>query len=238
MRKLFLSILSLIVATSYFNTALSTERLFFKLQNKQLIVEKTTENQEVLDLVDIETINPNIILDIRYATTNNILEKVLYRSAKCYFRKHVAYELDKIQKKLEPMGLGLKIFDGYRPWQIQVDGYKKFPNLFAKPTTERAKHPRGTAVDLTLVDTLGNEVLMPTDFDDTTIKASRAHKAGIPKEAIENREVLSQIMVKYGFIPLASEWWHFDHYTWKAYHVITLEFEEIEKTLNKESKYE
>jgi D-alanyl-D-alanine dipeptidase len=235
MQKRFIWLISLAFACA-FTTIFPAHDLSIQLQDNQLVVEKNVDNPEVLDLVDIEKINPNIILDIRYATDNNVLEKVLYSSAKCYFRKHVANALDKIQKELEPMGLGLKIFDGYRPWQVQVDGYEKFPNLFAKPTEERARHPRGTAVDLTLVDKFGNEILMPTGFDDMTEKASRTCKKGISKEAIENREVLAQIMVKHGFIPLACEWWHFDHYTYKAYPVIKLEFEEIEE-IKKEPKY-
>jgi zinc D-Ala-D-Ala dipeptidase len=141
-------------------------------------------------------------------------------------------ELDKIQKELEPMGLGLKIWDGYRPWQVQVEGYERFPALFAKPNEDRVKHPRGTAVDLTLVDKDGKEVLMPTEFDDATEKAKRECRKGLDERAIENREVLEQIMVKHGFIPLPHEWWHFDHYTWKAFPAIKLTFEEVEHVLS------
>lgn len=215
-------------ATTLFPTEPNLE---LTLQNQQIIVKQIVDRQDELDLVDIEEINPNIMLDIRYATEDNVLEKVLYSSSKCYFREHVALALDAIQKELEPMGLGLKIFDGYRPWQVQVEGYEKFPDLFAKPTDERAKHPRGTAVDLTLVDKDGNEILMPTGFDDTTEKASRACRKGILKEARENREVLEQVMVKHGFVPMPHEWWHFDHHTWKACPVIKLTFEEIENNL-------
>jgi len=106
--------------------------------------------------------------------------------------------------------------------------------LFAKPTPGRASHPRGTAVDLTLVDKEGNEILMPTDFDDTTEKASRTFNKEISQEERENREILAAVMVKHGFVPLPSEWWHFDHWTWKKYPVINLTFEEIEKILLEE----
>lgn len=216
----------------YFPFCFSMEKDFtIELKDQQLVVKKNLD-EKTLDLVDIATVNKSIILDIRYATENNVFKKALYSSAKCYFRRHVAKALDEAQKELEKMGLGLKIFDGFRPWQVQVEGYKNFPDLFAKPTAERAKHPRGTAVDLTLVDKNGNEVLMPTGFDDSTPKASRTCKDVDPL-ARENREVLEEVMVKYGFVPLPNEWWHFDHYTWKACEIMKLDFDEIEKILKK-----
>jgi len=230
MKKISLA-LATIVFVCCFTSMYSQPKLTITLKNKELLVKKNPEPKGKLDLVDIEKVNPNIILDIRYATANNVMKKVLYSSAKCYFRKHVAQALDHAQKELETMGLGLKIYDGYRPWQVQVDLHKDFPNLAAPPTEKRCRHPRGTAVDLTLVDKSGKEIFMPTEFDDTTIKAARTTRKGIDPKAIENREVLAQIMVKHGFIPLSFEWWHFDHYTWKAYSPIKLTFEEIAKTL-------
>jgi len=210
------------------------KELNITLKDNMLRVKKIADKPGTLDLVDIHKVNPNIKLDIRYATKNNVFGKPLYSSSKCYFRKHVAQAIDKIQKELEPMGLGLKIFDGYRPWDVQVEGYKRFPKLFSKPNQHRAMHPRGTAVDLTLVDKDGNDLLMPTEFDDTSGKGSRTHFKGIPIKALENREVLEKIMVKHGFVPLPCEWWHFNHYTWKAYPVIKLDFNEIEKRLKKQ----
>lgn len=211
--------------------ALLSKDLPINLVGNKLVLEQQVDKS--LDLIDISKVNKNIILDIRYATRNNITGKKLYSSDKCYFRKKVAVAISNIQKELETRGLGLKIWDGFRPMAVQKCGYQMFPTLFAKPNEERAHHPRGNAVDLTLVDKYGNELLMPTEFDDMTVKARRTSRAGIPKEACENREVLEMIMAKHGFIANPYEWWHFDYYTWKADAIIYLDFDEIEKELNK-----
>ncbi len=96
MQKKFIS-LALISLACSLTTVLPNHKLSIKLQDKQLTVEKNIENTKTLDLVDIEKVNPNIILDIKYATADNILEKVLYSSAKCYFRKHVVGQLDRLK---------------------------------------------------------------------------------------------------------------------------------------------
>jgi len=189
-------------------------------QKNTLVAGQIDDNSEEFKLVDISKINKNIIVDIKYATGDNVMGKAVYASNKCFLRKHIALELDKIQKELEPIGLGLKIFDAFRPMSVQALGHKMFPTYFASPNRERAKHPRGTAVDLTLVDKDGNEILMPTPFDTFSHKASRACRRGLPKAAVENREILETIMAKHGFIGLAIEWWHFDHWTWKMFPVI------------------
>ncbi|MGB9592275.1 MAG: M15 family metallopeptidase, partial [Candidatus Kryptoniota bacterium] len=71
------------------------------------------------DLVEVRAINPDIRLDIRYATDSNFTHQQLYPVAKCYLRKEAAESLSAVQKELEKIGLGLKVFDGYRPLSIQ-----------------------------------------------------------------------------------------------------------------------
>lgn len=200
-----------------------------ELHGNQLSLKKHYDTE--LDLVDIQKVNPSILVDIRYATSNNLTGEPIYSSAVCYLRKHVAAALDKIQKELEP-NFGLKIWDGFRPMAVQAYCHEKFPNFFAKPNAERAKHPRGTAVDLTLVDKDGQDILMPTEFDSLTEQARHEYrKDDIPWAAVENREILKALMAKHGFVSLAHEWWHYDHHTWKSYDVIMLDFDEIEAEL-------
>ncbi len=128
-------------------------------------------------LIDIRTVNPNIRLDIRYATTNNFLKRKLYPIAKCALRSSVAQKLALVQTDLEKIGLGLKVYDCYRPFSVtkQMWEFLPDPNYVANPA-RGSRHNRGAAVDLTLVDRTGKELEMPTPYDDFTKKAHRDYQ--------------------------------------------------------------
>jgi len=154
-------------------------------------------SKDASDLVEIVKINSNIKIEIWYATPNNFVGEVLYESAKCYLRKEVAEKLDEIQKELETLGLGLKVWDGYRPLSVQKKMWEimPIPGLVANPA-KGSNHNRGAAVDLTLVklDT-GEELEMPTPFDELTERAARNYTEGISKQALENCKYLEKLMV-------------------------------------------
>lgn len=177
--------------------------------------------------VDIRSVNSRIALDIRYATTNNFTKRKLYRQARCILRAPVAQALSRVQTDLETQGLGLKVFDCYRPlsvqklmWQIVPD-----PRYVANPATG-SRHNRGAAVDLTLVDRTGKSVPMPTEFDDFSDRASYSYQ-NLPAQVIKNRQTLRNAMVKQGFSPLETEWWHFDGKDWRQYPVSDISFDAI-----------
>jgi len=178
---------------------------------------------EDADLVDIHSVNPRILLDIRYATTNNFTKQKIYDSPKCYARKHVARKLDAVQKELEHCGLGLKIWDAYRPLSAQWKLWAIMPdtNYVADPE-KGSRHNRGCAVDVTLVDKNGNELLMPTEFDTFTEHAHRDYM-DLPQEVIKNRQLLEDIMVHHGFIGMPTEWWHFDDVDWEKYSILDMQ---------------
>jgi len=177
---------------------------------------------EEAGLVDITKVAPGIRLDIRYATPNNFTHVAVYPAARCFLRAPVAKRLAKVQADLEKQGLGLKVYDCYRPFSIQKKFWSLVPNedWVAKPVEKDgkpvtgSKHNRGAAVDLTLVDKAGNEVPMPSGFDDFTEKARRDYTGGDPA-ARANAKRLEAAMAKEGFEPLPSEWWHFDGPGWK-----------------------
>jgi D-alanyl-D-alanine dipeptidase len=178
-------------------------------------------------LIDIRAVNPKIALDIRYATTNNFLKRQLYPVARCVLRGAAARRLSQVQQELEKKGLGLKVYDCYRPlsvqklmWQIKPD-----PNYVANPA-KGSRHNRGAAVDLTLVDRNGKELEMPTGFDDFTERAHRDYR-GASAQAKKNSKLLEDVMSKYGFIPLETEWWHFDAPGWEDYAILDVKFGEI-----------
>lgn len=181
------------------------------------------------ELVDIETINSNIVQDIRYATENNFTKTKLYTVARCLLRREVALKLSKVQEDLEKQGLGLKVYDCYRPLSVQKLMWK-IPSARPYVANPRrgSKHNRGAAVDLTLVDRNGQELEMPTEFDNFTPRAHRKYR-GASAQAIKNRVLLEQAMQKGGFIPLSKEWWHFDAVGWQKYEILDIPLESIPK---------
>ena len=173
-------------------------------------------------LVDIRTVNRNIRLDIRYATANNFLKRKLYSTPKCALRSSVAQKLALVQTDLEKVGLGLKVYDCYRPFSVTKQMWEVLPdpNYVANPA-RGSRHNRGAAVDLTLVDRTGKELEMPTPFDDFTAKAHRDY-AGGSAQSRKNRQLLEDAMKKQGFIGITTEWWHFDSEDWQKFAILDI----------------
>ena len=186
--------------------------------------------QRPSDLVDIQKINADIQLDIRYATKNNFLGKAVYPQCRCFVRYAVAVRLDSIQKELEQIGLGLKIFDGFRPIVIQKKMWEVMPDsrYVANPYDGGSRHNRGAAVDISLVDSGGKELDMPTDFDDFSQTAHHSYQ-NLSTTKKRNRWILRTIMEKYGFSPISSEWWHYDLKNWQEFDIIDVPLEELYK---------
>jgi D-alanyl-D-alanine dipeptidase len=181
------------------------------------------------DLVDVWKLDTTIILDIRYATTNNFTGKQVYDEAKFFLRTEPAQKILDVQKELKSLGLSLKIFDGYRPLSIQKKFWEILPDeRYVADPKKGSRHNRGAAVDITLVDNSGNEIPMPTPYDDFTEKASRNYM-DLSSQIIINRKFLEDLMAKYGFVGLPTEWWHFDYEGWEKYDVLDLDFKELEK---------
>ena len=180
-------------------------------------------------LVDIQKINPKIQIDIRYATTDNFTHEVLYPEARCLLLREVAEKLSKVQTRLEKKGLGIKIFDGYRPLSVQKKMWAKFPveGYVANPA-KGSNHNRGAAVDLTLVDKKGKELPMPSAYDEFSERAHRDYKGGLP-ETLQNRGILQEEMEKEGFHGLSTEWWHFDYQEAKKFPVLDLSFGSVDR---------
>lgn len=175
-------------------------------------------------LVEIQQVSPGIRLDIRYATPNNFTGRAVYQEARCFLRPETARKLADVQKDLERSGLGLKVYDCYRPLSIQRRFWELVPDeRYVANPAKGSRHNRGAAVDLTLVDARGKELPMPTPYDDFTKRAHRDF-CDLPPEALRNRETLERVMVKHGFIPLPTEWWHFDDTAWEKYGILDLDF--------------
>jgi D-alanyl-D-alanine dipeptidase len=181
------------------------------------------------DLVNVWKLDSTIMLDIRYATANNFTGKQVYDEAKFFLRSEPAQKILEIQKELKELGLGLKIFDGYRPLSVQKKFWEIMPDeRYVADPKKGSRHNRGAAVDLTLIDKNGNEIPMPTPYDDFTEKASRNYM-DLSSQIIINRKFLEDLMAKYGFTGLPTEWWHFDYNGWEKYDVLDVDFKDLEK---------
>ena len=125
-------------------------------------------------MIDMHRRNPRILLEIRYATANNFTHTALYDRPECWLNGVAAARLDAVQKELETQGLGLKVWDCYRPLSVQKKFWALVPDeRYVANPAKGSRHNRGAAVDLTLVGAGGSELLMPTAHDDFTTRAHR-----------------------------------------------------------------
>lgn len=179
-------------------------------------------------LLEIKKYVPGIVLDIKYATTDNFMKRVMYKQARAFARRPVVMQLKKIQAELKKAGYGLKIFDAYRPYQVTLAFYESASdkNFVANPK-KGSKHNRGCAVDLTLIDLKTRKALaMPTPYDSFAPEASSTYE-DLPPEVLKNREYLVNIMHRYGFRVIPNEWWHFDFMGWQKYDLMDIPFEQL-----------
>jgi D-alanyl-D-alanine dipeptidase len=174
-------------------------------------------------LVEIKKIIPQIVLDLRYATTNNFMHRRMYTTAKAYARLPVVKALQQVEAELKTKGMGLKIYDAYRPYAVTVNFYEMAPDTnFVADPRKGSKHNRGCAIDLSLIDLkTGKELDMPTGFDSFSRKAS-ANYMQLPPQQIANRELLKTVMAKYGFRVISTEWWHYDFTGWARYELLDI----------------
>ena len=179
-------------------------------------------------LVDISRI-PGLRVDVRYATINNFMHQQLYPISRVFLRAPAARALENVERELEAKGLGLKVFDGYRPYAVTERMWEpiKNPDFVADPS-KGSRHNRGAAVDLTIVGLAsGVEVEMPTPYDDFTERA-RADYPNRPPAALTNRQTLRDVMTRNGFQPLPSEWWHFDFVGWERFELMNVPLDDLE----------
>jgi len=169
--------------------------------------------------VDIKSVDKTIVIDLRYASANNVAHRPLYPpGTPALVRAGVAKRLAIAQEYLRRKGYGLKIWDAYRPQSTQEQLWRLTQNrsFVADPKEGRGMHVRGAAVDATLVDAEGRDVPMPTDFDSFTEAALLEYKGRNPIVRA-NLKLLQKAMAHGGFYGLRTEWWHFCVPDWKEY---------------------
>jgi D-alanyl-D-alanine dipeptidase len=173
-----------------------------------------------LDLVDIKSVDPSIVIELRYAGTHNPMHRPLYPpSMAAHIRPSVAKQLARAQKFLRPYKYGLKIWDAYRPKSVQSQLWQFTHNdlYVANPESGVGSlHTWGVAVDATLADGRGRSVSMPTDFDEFT-PAAMLHYPRMDPVIRSHLKLLQNAMGRNGFFGLRTEWWHFTAQNWKDY---------------------
>lgn len=163
------------------------------------------------DFSNVAELDPTIIIDIRYATTNNFTKTKIYDCPVCLLRPEVAQALLKAHLSLKKHGLGLKLFDCYRPRPYQQRLWDKVPNPdYVTPPAKGSMHSRGAAIDVTLVDANGRELPMGTEYDFFGPEAHTDYTKHT-KEVLNNRKKLRETLEAVGFKGIRTEWWHFSY---------------------------
>jgi len=166
-------------------------------------------------LADVRTLDPDIVVTLRYATANNFTGAPLpgYLANKALLRREAAAALARVERRLKPAGLGIKVFDAYRPVRAtlaMVDWTRRVnrPDLLTNGyIASRSRHNLGLAIDCTLIELRsGQELEMGTPFDTFSADAHTANATGV---AAANRQKLKSAMEAEGFVNYDQEWWHF-----------------------------
>lgn len=187
------------------------------------------ENKREADLVELTKLDKTIKLDIRYATANNFVGKPVYPEARAFLQRPAADGVIRVHKWLNKQGLGIVIYDGYRPWSITKlfwEVVREDQKMFVADPAKGSKHNRGCAVDLGIFDLkTGKAIPMPSAYDEFTERASPDYAGGTGEER-NNRDKLRQLMEANGFTVNPNEWWHFDLIGWEQYAIYDISFAE------------
>jgi D-alanyl-D-alanine dipeptidase len=168
-------------------------------------------------LVDVRSVDSTIQVDARYATRNNFTGERLpgYEAPRALLRREAAAALGRVQARLSTGGLGLRVFDGYRPVRATLAMVEWAERSGRRELVDsgyiarRSRHNLGVAVDLTMIDLVsGAEVPMGTPFDTFT---SEAHTANAEGRVRRYRQILLRAMESEGFQNYEKEWWHFSY---------------------------
>lgn len=193
--------------------------------------ERSKSADDPAGFVILSDVAPKIIQEIRYYSTYNFIGDRIdgYYEPCALMTIEAAEALKKVSDDVEKLGYRLKIFDAYRP-QMAVDHFMRwakdaddtrmkkyfYPEIDKSRlipedyVAEKSGHSRGSTVDLTLFDmNTGKELDMGGTFDYFGELSHPDYRGNLTEQQIKNRQILRDAMIKNGFNPLYSEWWHF-----------------------------
>jgi zinc D-Ala-D-Ala dipeptidase len=183
-------------------------------------------------MVELKSMIPGIAYDLRYASTNNFMRRLMYPACtnSTFLRMPSAAALLNVQKELNESGWGLKIYDAYRPYSVTVKFWElvKDERYVANPS-KGSGHNRGTTVDLTIINLkTGKELNMGTDFDNFSDTAHHSFTQ-LPEEVLQNRILLKSTMEKYEFKAYNEEWWHYSLAGAGRFELLDIEFRKLKR---------
>jgi D-alanyl-D-alanine dipeptidase len=181
----------------------SNEKRELVLDNNKIIINDTS-------FVNLKEFSNDFVYEMKYATEDNFLKSKVYDCAECFMRFKTAKALIRANSKLMKLGYKIKLYDCYRPLDVQKRMWAivSNPNYVANPS-RGSIHNRGGAVDITLVDKTGKELDMGTPFDFFGPEASHNYR-NFSKEILDNRALFKKIMESAKFQSFDSEWWHYN----------------------------
>ena len=163
---------------------------------------------------------PRLVLEIRYATEQNITGKKIYADKRAWLREETIRKLAQVARELEEKGYRLVLWDGWRPASAQKALWAAKPDgRFLTPPNRISRHTRGTSVDVSLADRNGKILEMPSDHDEFTDRADEDF-SDVPKEVAQRARLLRKAMFRAGFSGVPDEWWHYDLRDWASYEPI------------------
>ena len=184
----------------------------------------------VTDLVELDKLDASIHLDVRYATSNDFLGTPVYTQARAFLQRPAAEALLRAHRALRPLGYGLLIHDGYRPWYVTKMFWDATPpegKIFVADPAQGSRHNRGCAVDLTLYDLkTGAPIEMTGTYDEMSPRSFPDYPGGTSLQRW-HRDLLRRAMESQGFTVYEHEWWHFDYKDWPHYPIMNLPFEKL-----------
>ena len=181
-------------------------------------------------MLELKTMVPGIVYDLRYSTNANFMNRSMYPEGTVvtFLRNPAAKAIRQVEEELNRAGLGLKIFDAYRPYSVTVLFWELVHDeRYVANPSKGSGHNRGIAIDLTIINKItGRELEMGTGFDNFSDTAG-AYFQHLPATTLENRTLLRSLMEKNGFKVLPTEWWHFYFNDGKKYEILDLPFKKL-----------
>lgn len=194
------------------NKLLAVNEDSIPILNKNIAINNSDLSTLINDTtyVNLKSYSSDFKFDLKYAQTDNFLNAKVYDCAECYLRLKTVKALINANNSFMKLGYRIKIFDCYRPLDVQKAMWKIMPNpnYVANPN-KGSIHNRGGAVDITLIDANGTELNMGTNFDYFGIEASH-NFTSFSETILKNRLLLKSVMIENNFNFFESEWWHYN----------------------------
>lgn len=212
-----------LLSLTYFSTEAAGQE--FKIIRKSKTYRQRVHGDSLQKMIELKSLMPEIIYDLRYATNNNFTGERLYKkNTHTYLRLPAARALFQVQQELRTVGYGLLVFDAYRPFRVTKRMWELIGDeRYVANPAKGSGHNRGLAIDLTIIRLADSSMLaMGTDFDHFTDTAHHDFK-NLPEDVLKNRQFLRSVMEKHGFRALATEWWHYSWPNDRNYDVLDLD---------------